>query len=207
LSKPLFAILLDGGFLTKKLYGKLGRHATADDIVVECDRFRGLPILASYELLRIYYYDAPPSSQSLRTPVTRVALNLATTARYRLSQSMYDQLILKPHFALRMGETRLAPYEWSIKPRAAKELIKAPRPLVDEDFNLDLAQKGVDMRVGLDMARLALKETVRAVVVVTGDSDFVPAFKFARREGVKVMLETMGHNVRTELRAHSDLVF
>jgi uncharacterized LabA/DUF88 family protein len=47
---------------------------------------------------------------------------------------------------------------------------------------------------------------VRAVVVVTGDSDFVPAFKFARREGVKVILETMGHNVRTELRAHSDLV-
>ena len=70
----------------------------------------------------------------------------------------------------------------------------------------DLTQKGVDMRVGLDMARLALRGTVRAVIVVTGDSDFVPAFKFIRREGVKVILEPMGHNVRKELKAHSDIV-
>lgn len=204
--QPLFAILLDGGFLTKKLYNKLGRHPVADDIVAECDRLRELPALAGYELLRIYYYDAPPSSESLKTPVGKASINLATTERYRLSQSLYDQLILKPHFALRMGETHLSPVQWTVKPSASKQLLKEPRPLVDEDFKLDLSQKGVDMRVGLDMARLALKETVRSIVVVTGDSDFVPAFKFARREGVKVILETMGHNVRTELRAHSDIV-
>lgn len=204
--RPLFAILLDGGFLTKKLYTKLGRHAGADDIVTECDRLRDLPALSGYELLRVYYYDAPPSSESLKRPVSKTPLNLATTERYRLSQSLYDQLILKPHFALRMGETHLSPVPWTIKPRAAKELLKEPRQLIDEDFSLDLSQKGVDMRVGLDIARLALKETVRSIVVVTGDSDFVPAFKFARREGVKVILETMGHNVKTELRAHSDIV-
>jgi uncharacterized LabA/DUF88 family protein len=85
-------------------------------------------------------------------------------------------------------------------------LIAAPRALKDDDFDLDLSQKGVDMRVGLDMARLALRETVRSIIVVTGDSDFVPAFKFARREGVKVILDPMGHNVRVELRAHSDVV-
>ena len=62
------------------------------------------------------------------------------------------------------------------------------------------------MRIGLDMARLALRATVRAVVVVTGDSDFVAAFKFARREGVKVFLDPLGRNIRTELRAHADLV-
>jgi len=78
--------------------------------------------------------------------------------------------------------------------------------LTDADFDLDISQKGVDMRVGLDMARLSLREVVRAVIVVTGDSDFVAAFKFARREGVKVILEPMGHNVRVELRAHADIV-
>jgi uncharacterized LabA/DUF88 family protein len=71
---------------------------------------------------------------------------------------------------------------------------------------LDISQKGVDMRIGMDMARLALREMVRAVVVLTGDSDFVPAFKFVRREGVKVVLDPMGHNVRAELRQHSDIV-
>jgi uncharacterized LabA/DUF88 family protein len=206
LARSLYAILLDGGFLTKKLYSKLGRHAGADDIVDECARYRTLPELADYELLRIYYYDAPPSSEAIQRPVSKTRLNLATTERFRLSQSLYDQLVLKPHFALRMGETRLSPARWQIKPQSAKQLIAESRPLTDGDFDLDLSQKGVDMRIGLDMARLALRETVRAVVVVTGDSDFIPAFKFARREGVKVFLDPMGHNVRTELRAHADVV-
>lgn len=204
--KPLYAILLDGGFLTKKLYQRLGRHATADDVVAECARLQQTPELSDYELLRIYYYDAPPSSEAIQKPVSKSKINLAQTERFRLSQSLYDQLVLKPHFALRMGETRLSPHRWRIKPAVAKGLISAPRQLADEDFDLDLSQKGVDMRIGLDMARLALKETVRTVVVVTGDSDFIPAFKFARREGMKVFLEPMGHNVRTELRAHADIV-
>lgn len=206
MANPLYALLIDGGFFTKKLYKKLGRHATADDVVGECERIKSLPDLAGYDLLRIYYYDAPPSSESIQRPVSRTRLNLATTERYRLSQSLYDQLVLKPHFALRMGETRLSPQGWKIQPKIARQLVTAPRSLTDEDFSLDISQKGVDMRIGLDMARLALRETVRAVVVVTGDADFVPAFKFVRREGVKVLLDPMGHNIRTELRAHADIV-
>jgi uncharacterized LabA/DUF88 family protein len=206
MANPLYAILLDGGFLTKKLYTQLGRHANADDIVAECTRLRALPEFSAYDLLRIYYYDAPPSADSITKPISRSRLGLASTERYRLSQSLYDQLSLKPNFALRMGETRLSPNKWKIKPRVASEIAKAPRDLTDADFDLDISQKGVDMRIGLDMARLALRETVRAVLVVTGDSDFVPAFKFARREGVKVYLEPMGHNIRTELRVHSDVV-
>ncbi|MBA4162627.1 MAG: hypothetical protein C0515_11245 [Novosphingobium sp.] len=87
------------------------------------------------------------------------------------------------------------------------QITKEPRALEDRDFLLDINQKGVDIRIGLDMARLALREMVRAVVVVTADSDFVPAFKFVRREGVKVMLCTLGHKgARRELKAHADFV-
>lgn len=106
-----------------------------------------------------------------------------------------------------MGEVNLSPEKWRIKPSVTKELVKTgPRPLTDSDFLPDLKQKGVDMRIGMDMARLCLRDMVRAVIVVTGDSDFVPAFKFVRREGVKVFLDPMGHNVRQELRQHSDVV-
>lgn len=204
--KPLYAIMLDGGFLTKKLYQKLGRHAVPTDIIEVCDRLRELPYVADYELLRVYWYDAPPSSARVDKPVSGEPLDLATTERFRNSQSFYDQLILEPHLALRMGHVAISPNKWRLKPRVAKQLIKNPRELTDEDFDLDLSQKGVDIRVGLDMARLALRETVRTVIVVTGDSDFVPAFKFVRREGVKVILETMGHNVRPELKHHADIV-
>lgn len=204
--KPLFAILLDGGFLTKKLQQRLGRPATADDIVSECDRLRALDHIADYELLRIYYYDAAPSSASVPKPVSGVPMNLAETERFRRGQQLYDQLVMRPHFALRMGHVDLTPNKWKLRPKVANELIIAPRALTDEDFVLDAGQKGVDMRIGMDMARLALREMVRAVVVVTGDSDFVPAFKYVRREGVKVILEPLGNNGRVELRRHADIV-
>jgi uncharacterized LabA/DUF88 family protein len=58
----------------------------------------------------------------------------------------------------------------------------------------------------LDIARLSLRQLVDVIVVVTGDSDMVPAFKFARREGVRVYLDHMGHAVKRELKAHVDQI-
>lgn len=198
---------MDGGFVTKKLQESLGHAPTADDIVALCNEIQASPHLANYELMRIYFYDAPPSDEQVRLPVSGAPHELAKTERFRNAQTLYDQLELRDGFALRMGETRLSPYQWKMKPRAAKQLIKEPRELSDKDFDLDIGQKGVDIRIGLDMARLALRDTVRAVAVVTGDSDFVPAFKFVRREGVKVILCTMGHRgARRELKAHADFV-
>ena len=204
--KASYAILLDGGFVTKKHFAANRRAATADDVVRVCDRLRRLPEVADYELLRIYYYDAYPSSQTVEQPITGVRHALAETPRFRQSQSLFDELELKSGFALRMGDTALAPDPWRLKPRVIRQLKSQPRPLVDKDFELAISQKGVDMRVGMDMARLALREMVRTIVVVTSDSDFVPAFKFVRREGVKVVLVTLGHKgVRRELRVHADV--
>ena len=202
-----YAILLDGGFVTKKLQTLSHRPVSADDIVTLCDRLRALPEVEPYELLRIYYYDAWPSSDRVSKPVSSESHNLASTDRFRHSQSLFDQLETKPGFALRMGETRLSPERWKLTPKAIRSLKGGPRALTDGDFVLDIGQKGVDMRIGMDMARLALRELVRAVVVVTADSDFVPAFKFVRREGVKVILDVMGHrSARRELKAHADFI-
>jgi len=58
--------------------------------------------------------------------------------------------------------------------------------------------------LGLDIARLALTRSVQSIVAVTADSDFVPAFKFARREGLRVFLCHFDHPIKRELRAHTD---
>ncbi|ODT27066.1 MAG: hypothetical protein ABS54_06400 [Hyphomicrobium sp. SCN 65-11] len=202
-----YAILMDGGFVTRKLREKLGKAPEASDIVALADEIRGHAELSSYELMRIYYYDAPPALDTIEYPVSKTEYILATTERARQAQSTHDQLELADRFALRMGETRITPFKWKLKPDKVPNLIKSPRELKDGDFMLDMNQKGVDIRIGLDMARLALRDMVRAVAVVTGDSDFVPAFKFVRREGVKVMLCTLGHKgARRVLKAHSDFV-
>lgn len=93
MTKPLFAILLDGAFLTKRLYSKLDRHVTVDDIESECARLQAIPQVQEYELLRIYYYDASPSSEQVKLPVSKAAHNLGETERFRRSESIYSQLV------------------------------------------------------------------------------------------------------------------
>ena len=68
--------------------------------------------------------------------------------------------------------------------------------LSDEDFRLDFRQKGVDMRIGLDIASLAYKGQINQLVLISGDSDFVPAAKLARREGIDFVLDPMWSTIR-----------
>ena len=85
-------------------------------------------------------------------------------------------------------------------------MVATPRPPAAQDIVPNVGQKGVDLRIGLDIARLSLREMVDIIVVVTGDSDLVPAFRFARREGIRVYLDHLGHGVRRDLKAHADIV-
>ena len=78
--------------------------------------------------------------------------------------------------------------------------------LRDSDFRANLRQKDVDMRIGLDIASLTLKKLVSIIVLVSGDSDFVPAARLARREGVTVILDPLRQVVPPDLREHVDLL-
>lgn len=199
-----YAILLDSGFVTKKLQGRLGHFPTADDVVQECERVSKSPHLAGRDLLRIYFYDSSPAKDLLKNPIDGSGFDLSATQEFRDHVSLLDKLELTPNFALRKGE--LVVHGWKLGSQAFKAMTKIPRLPTAKDMVPDLEQKGVDLRIGLDIARLALREMVDFIVVVTGDSDLVPAFRFARREGVRVILDHMGHGVRRELKAHADLV-
>jgi uncharacterized LabA/DUF88 family protein len=52
--------------------------------------------------------------------------------------------------------------------------------LIGSDVLYEVEQKGVDVRIGVDIATLAYKKLVDRIVLVTGDSDFVPAAELAR---------------------------
>ena len=201
---PKYAILLDGGFVTKVLHKKLGKFPDANDIEAECQRISALPVLAGHQLLRIYFYDAPPSTGVVKNPVDRTAVDLSKTSIYSQHESLLDTLELRPNFALRLGTTLSR--GWKLGRNAVRAMTKNPRVPTARDFVPEILQKGVDLRMGLDIARLSLRGLVSVIVIATGDSDLVPAFKFARREGIRVYLDHMGLNVRRELKAHADLV-
>jgi len=68
----------------------------------------------------------------------------------------------------------------------------------------DISQKGVDMKIGLDVASLAYKGLVKRIILISGDSDFVPAAKLARREGIDFILDPMWSNIHDDLYEHID---
>jgi len=47
--------------------------------------------------------------------------------------------------------------------------------LTERDVIHDTVQKGVDMKLGIDIASIAYKKLADRVVLITGDCDFVPA--------------------------------
>ena len=117
------------------------------------------------------------------------------------NQKLLRDLKTMDCFALRMGEVRFRGWELD-----HKDLLESQgKYLVTADnFRPSLQQKGVDMRIGLDIASLALKRQVDMLVLVAGDADFVPPMKFARREGVQFAVVTRGHPVHQDLMEHSD---
>ena len=188
----------------KKLQKRLGHFPNAQDVIQECERISQTLFLKEHELLRTYFYDAAPAKDRLHNPIDGTDMVLGATQEYRDHVSLLDTLELSPHFALRKGE--LVVHGWKLGNKAFQDMTKAPRLPTAKDMVPDIEQKGVDLRIGLDIARLALREMVDIIVVVSGDSDLVPAFRFARREGVRILLDHLGHGVRRELKAHADLV-
>ncbi len=85
-----------------------------------------------------------------------------------------------------------------------KGIVASWQEISDGDVFLGLRQKGVDMRIGLDIASMTLKRQVDTIILVTGDSDFVPAAKLARREGVEFLLDPLWQRVSEELTEHVD---
>lgn len=201
---PRYALLLDGGFLIKKHQAFWRKFPAAEDIERLCDAIKNHPDLVQLGMLRTYFYHAPPAKDVLQNPVDRSTIDLAKTDIYRNHERLMDRLELLPDFALRLGET--ITHNWRLGSKAMQSLMRQPRQVEARDLVPNISQKGVDLRIGLDIARLSLQRMVQAIVVATGDSDLVPAFKFARREGVQIFLLHLDHGIRRDLKAHCDRV-
>ena len=96
---------------------------------------------------------------------------------------------------------------WIIRPGKTKELLKKVIDIDDlkeEDVFFDLAQKRVDIKIGLDIASITLKRQVDQIILISGDSDFVPAAKLARREGIDFILDPMWNPIKPHLFEHID---
>jgi len=166
------------------------------------DQIAALPILRGMRLHRIFFYDSKPLECSETKPLGGGKIDFGATPTAARNKSLHATLSRQPFFALRFGELYFE--GWRLK----KKFLRKNSPIeIDADaLEPEIRQKGVDMRIGLDIASLTLKKHVQVIVLVTADSDFVPAMKFARREGAQLILLTLGHGVRDGLKEHADIV-
>ena len=198
-----YAILIDGGFAKRKI-GTAVNHATAADFQKLITRIREQDELQALELHRVYYYDSVPLLSAHDKPLGGGKIEFANEAVATRSKQLFEQLCRLPYVALRLGE--LSFNGWGLKPRHLDRAQGNSIEIKATDLKPQISQKGVDMRIGMDIAALTLKKQVQVIVLVTGDSDFVPAMKFARREGARLFLVPLKQNVRPALYEHSDLI-
>lgn len=203
------AILVDGAFYRKRAYyfwGDKSPEDRANELRIYCNNFVKKE-KAGAELYRVFYYDCPPVTKKVFHPLTKKLVDLGRSSEYEWSLEFLNELKHQRKFALRLGRLSEEQAVYNLKPEVTKKLLNGKLSLEDlsmKDFSLSLTQKGVDMRIGVDISSLAFKKQVDRIVLISGDSDFVPAAKQARREGIDFIIDSMRSKIKADLFEHID---
>lgn len=199
------AILIDGGFYRRRANTLFGSHdpkISAEILVNYCNKF------CSYynsSLYRIFYYDCMPISKKVYHPLLNKTVDLSKSDLYTWTTEFFNELQKKRKVALRLGSLSEEHAHFDLRYEVMKKLVKGvPYVLCDKDFTLKVEQKGVDMKIGVDISSLAYKKQVNQIVLISGDSDFAPVAKLARIEGIDFILDPMWQNFKDDLNKHVD---
>ncbi|MBQ8697444.1 MAG: NYN domain-containing protein [Schwartzia sp.] len=130
----------------------------------------------SKELLRTYYYDCKVYMSNPPTSEER--------ERQAKQEGFHKYLQALPQFECRFGRLEK---RWN------------------EDGSCIFEQKRVDVMLSLDLATLSTKRLINHAVLMTGDSDMIPAIQIAKNEGVIVELFYVTRTTHHELLQAVDI--
>lgn len=134
-------------------------------------------IAAGDKVLRTYYYHCPPYTSPRPTD--------DELRRSEAKERFFSALTTLPRFQLRLGHLM---YRGT-----------------DENGKPIFIQKLVDIMLGTDLVLLSATQQITRAILLTGDSDFVPAVEAAKRQGTLV---TLYHGPMTNAKfstVHRDL--
>lgn len=189
-------ILIDSGYL-KCVFKEAGYFYSADNLEEFCLHFMAyLKSLDShFNLLRILFYDCLPYQGKVQLPISKKEHEFVAT------DNIMHQLEVKKYFAVRYGTLKFRGF-------TLKKSSYAKNNLTDEDFEPSFEQKGVDMRIGLDISQYSHDKTIDQIILISNDTDCIPAMKNARKNGLKMALLQIGNTrITNELKAHSDEIY
>lgn len=159
--------MIDGGFL--RVAARKAKLLYDPDFIAS---FSLACAAADEELFRALYYDCAPYKGSQKLPISGLMQTFNESGQW------LNDLAKKDLMAVRLGVLKFRGYKLKRTPATG---IAA---LTDADFKPDFEQKGVDMRIGLDIASYSSLRNIDRIGLVTADTDCVPAMKLARKSGV-----------------------
>ncbi|MFA5299554.1 MAG: NYN domain-containing protein [Lutibacter sp.] len=195
------AILFDGAFFRKRycIINHAEPHAAQvgdyiRDIMTRINALTQTYDTTSQDILfRVFYYDCRPYGDTERKP-DGTQIDFRQHPAFNAASRFQTELKTMNQIALKLGD--LSFNGWKINMDNPEN---SPKP--------DFKQKGVDMKIGLDIAWMSSKKTVDKIVLIAGDSDFVSPMKLARKEGLLVYLDAMGQTqIKIVLKEHADFI-
>jgi uncharacterized LabA/DUF88 family protein len=188
------AVIIDGSYLRIEFKNKHKKNIEPQQVVEIAKR-----VVDKDELFRIYFYDAEPYPGKLTNPITNVVKDFSNDYVHNIITQFQRSLARMDYVAFRSGT--LAFRGWALKDSQAAR--KKSEELTGDDVKPILTQKTIDVKIGLDIAWIASRKIVDKIIIITGDSDFIPAMKFARKEGLHIILCSLA-KVRPEMKEHAD---
>ena len=126
-------------------------------------------------LLRIYYYNAHVSKT-------------IDPLGYQRQQKFFDNLKNTPQITLKLGHL--------VYHRIRNDYNATPQYLPTE--------KGIDVQIAVDMIRLGLLKSCEGIILVSGDSDYIYAVRFAKDLGSNLYIASFPQGGSGELRSEGD---
>jgi uncharacterized LabA/DUF88 family protein len=197
--------MIDGWFMRKRIYSLKSFHYDGPSIRDYCKRH----LREGDCIYRIFYYDTMPLDKKGHHPVTGKSVDFSRSDVAKQQLALLDSIKKTPNFALRLGRTEWRNSNWVLSPDKTKLLLQGkitPADLGEFDVRPQIEQKTVDMKIGLDIATVAIKRLADLLVIITGDEDVVPVLKFARTEGMQVCLDPLWNSISPHLAEHVDFV-
>jgi uncharacterized LabA/DUF88 family protein len=197
--------MIDGWFMRKRIYKLKAFNYDGKTIRNYCKKH----LLPDDQIYRIFYYDTEPFNKKGHNPISGKSIDFSKTIVAQHQNKLLESIKKTPNFALRLGRTVWRNNQWVLLPEKFKQLIKQKitiSDIVPNDVKPRIEQKSVDMKIGIDIALIAIKRLADVLIIITGDSDIVPALKLARQEGMLVGLDPLQHPIDEELSEHVDFI-
>ena len=216
------AVLVDGSFyLNRLLFFKRKYYPSSSDLTPEQIIQALNSVIRKHlngsrdtyqHLYRVFYYDAPPLDIKAHYPLPEAGETNKRSIDFSRKDStiqrknILEELKKQRKFALRLGHVK-HDKQWKLTDHALNKLIKKEivfDDLTNDDFYYSSRQKGVDIKLGIDISTLAQNKLIDKIVLIAGDSDFVPAAKLARMSGIDFVLDALRNNIDPSLHEHID---